>query len=165
VSDKFAYRVRVWGPDLDEYLRSGEATKIPRDDMLYWDGPRVRGTEHNLVFSGYWYNATSITVDDDGPNGRVHQILGNFSSAPVWFFMQPGAKRSMMERLDGGPFDGLMLHVEIVGMSTDCDVPTGKYSYRTVLCGGKISGDDSWTSLKAAIDYAPDLYEFARSSS
>lgn len=170
MSDKFAYRVSVRGPDLDEYIRRVEATRVPRDpsdslDMYEWSGPKVRGasTQSNrpspMTISGHWFNTTTTVLDT--PEGRAHRLLGNFSSAPVWYFVREGTKRGVLHRMDGGPFDDLVLFVEIVGMSLACDVPGGKYSYRTVINDGRIGEDDGWTSVKTAKTLAPELHAFA----
>lgn len=161
MGDRFAYRVRVSGPDVEEYIRRVTETKT-YDDTYEWTGARVLMTKRESTIDGYWYNATATVFDSS--TGRVHQLLGNFSSAPLWFFLRAGELRMNTKRLDGGPFDGLSLNVEIVGMSNNCDVPGGKYSYIMHIVGGKITGDDGWASLKAAIRHAPDLFDFAKES-
>lgn len=160
MGDRFAYRVRVSGPGVEEYIRRVDSTISEHGDVFEWTGPRVLMAKREAVIDGFWYNVTAST--SSGADGLVHQLLGNFSSAPIWFFVRPGTQRSGMTRRGGGPFDDLMLNVEIVGMSNSCDVPGGKYSYRTVIRGGKVAEDDGWTSLKAAIAHAPDLYAFAK---
>jgi hypothetical protein len=168
MGDRFAYRLRVSGADLDEYVHRLDLTRLPHEgspgslDMFEWGGPLVRmSSGREMEISGHWYNVSASIRD--APEGRFHQLLGNCSSAPLFYFLAPGTQRSIGERLGGGPFDGLVLAVEIVGMSHRCDVPGGKYSYRTTIQDGKVSDDDSWTSLEGAIAHAPDLYRFATS--
>lgn len=169
MSDKFAYRVSVRGPDLDEYIRRVEATKMLREpddslDMYEWPGLRIRfcsarpTSPDSMEISGHWFNTTATVLNT--PEGRTHRLLGNFSTAPVWYFLREGTMRGSKQRMSGGPFDGLVLFVEIVGMSLACDVPGGKYSYRTVINDGRIGEDDGWTSIKTAAVLAPELHAF-----